>query len=105
MQEPAATCAWPIGLFFEALLRVIHLTHKPVPLENKGVNHPLPRTLVQALRQLPRGKSRGFRFISPDRAEKYHSFEDLESEAYLRAALFSGAGLEKGDRLALVIPD
>jgi fatty-acyl-CoA synthase len=62
-------------------------------------------TLVSALARLPRGDARGFRFIGRDRAERYYPYEAMEAEAYRRAAHLSAMGLERGDRVALVIPE
>lgn len=63
----------------------------------------LDTTLVSALARLPRGTARGFRFIGRDRQERYYPFEELEAEAYRRAAFLGAMGLSKGDRVALVI--
>jgi fatty-acyl-CoA synthase len=63
------------------------------------------RTLVDALPQLPRGDARGFRFITARGEERYYPYEALEREARRRAAKLVQLGLEKGDRIALVIAD
>lgn len=64
-----------------------------------------PRTLVEALSALPRGPARGFRFIASDSREHYFPYEKLEHEAARRAGLLSELGIEKGDRIALVIAE
>jgi fatty-acyl-CoA synthase len=64
-----------------------------------------PRTLLEALDRLPGGESRGFRFVGSDGTERYYPYERLREEARRRAALLAGAGVAKGDRVALVIPE
>ncbi|HEX5659918.1 MAG TPA: AMP-binding protein, partial [Polyangiales bacterium] len=64
-----------------------------------------PRTLVEALSALPRGESRGFRFIGSDGQERYFPYQALEAEALRRAALLAARGIVKGDRVALVVPE
>jgi fatty-acyl-CoA synthase len=63
------------------------------------------RTLVQALRELPRREGRGFTFVGADKKERFFSYEELYHEALRRGAHLHARGLRKGDRLALVIPD
>lgn len=65
--------------------------------------HPTPKTLVDALSQLPRDQERGFRFIGGDRTERFYAWEALGREARRRAHILLGAGLAPGDRVALVI--
>ncbi|HEU5284683.1 MAG TPA: fatty acyl-AMP ligase [Burkholderiales bacterium] len=62
-------------------------------------------TLVDALAALPRGNARGFRFVSARGEEHYYPYEMLEREARRRAAKFVALGMNKGDRVALVIAD
>ena len=62
-------------------------------------------TLVSALARLPRGEARGFRFFGLDRTERYFPYEALEREAYRRSRHLVALGLEKGDRVALVIAE
>ena len=64
-----------------------------------------PTTLVSALARLPRGDARGFRFIARDRSERYFPYEALENEARRRAAILDAQGLQKGDRVAIVVPE
>ena len=64
-----------------------------------------PSTLVEALSELPRGTARGFRFIGADGQERYFPYQALEAEARRRAQLLAQLGIEKGDRIALVIPE
>jgi fatty-acyl-CoA synthase len=69
----------------------------------------LPRlvapTLVEAVTQLRGDRARGFVFIKPDGSERFCSFADIHEEATRRGAHLAARGLEKGDRLAMVIPD
>jgi fatty-acyl-CoA synthase len=62
-------------------------------------------TLVTALARLPRGDARGFTFIGRDRTERYYPYEKMEAEALRRAAKLAELGLQKGDRVALVLPE
>ena len=62
-------------------------------------------TLVTALARLPRDEDRGFRFIGLDRKERFFSFSALEAEAYRRAGHLAALGMQKGDRVALIIPE
>jgi len=66
---------------------------------------PPPATFVDALARLPAGEARGFRFIGSDGTERYFSYDSMRVEANRRAALLAGAGLGKGDRVALVIAE
>ena len=63
------------------------------------------RTIVDALSALPRGDARGFRFLTARGEERYYPYEALEREARKRAAKLLSLGLQKGDRVALVIAD
>ncbi|MCA9607346.1 MAG: AMP-binding protein, partial [Myxococcales bacterium] len=62
-------------------------------------------TLVEALDRLPDGEERGFRFYGLDRSERYYPYAAMREEAARRAAFLSAAGLEKGDRVALLLPE
>jgi fatty-acyl-CoA synthase len=64
-----------------------------------------PSTLVEALSRLPRGSTRGCRFITADGAERFFSYEAMEHEARRRGALLASLGIAKGERVALVIPE
>ena len=66
---------------------------------------PQPQTLVEALYRLPEGEERGFRFLGLDRKERYYPYAAMRAEAERRAAFLSAAGLEKGDRVALLLPE
>ena len=61
--------------------------------------------LVTALARLRRGEGRGFRFVARDRSERYYPYEEMEAEAHRRAAHLAALGLQKGDRVALVLPE
>ncbi len=64
-----------------------------------------PSTLVEALYRLPDGTERGFRFIGLDREERYFPYAAMRAEAERRAAFLAAAGLQKGDRVALLLPE
>jgi fatty-acyl-CoA synthase len=65
----------------------------------------VPRTVVDALAQLPKHTERGFRFRALDGTEQRYSWGELEVEATRRARLLMGLGLAKGDRVALVLAE
>ncbi len=44
-------------------------------------------------------------FVRPDGTERLRSFQEMAAEAGRRAASLAALGLERGDRVALVIPD
>jgi fatty-acyl-CoA synthase len=69
------------------------------------MTHVAADTLVSCLAAAPRDPARGFRFKSLDGGERFYSFADLEREAELRAGKLAALGLERGDRIALVIAD
>src|SRR5690606_8009056 len=62
-------------------------------------------TLVEALASLPDGEARGFRFLGLDRKERYYPYAAMRAEAERRAAFLADAGLAKGDRVALLLPE
>jgi fatty-acyl-CoA synthase len=64
-----------------------------------------PQSLLDCLEALPRGSDRGLRFIDSKGAEHFYPWPELEREAKKRAYAFYQAGLVKGDRIALIIPD
>jgi fatty-acyl-CoA synthase len=63
------------------------------------------RTLVEALAALPADADRGFRFRGLQGDDRFYSWRELELEARRRGARLLSAGLQKGDRLALVIAE
>ncbi len=65
----------------------------------------VPRTFVEALARLPAGEQRGFRFLSAEGEELFFSYDNLRREGLRRASLLAQAGVQKGDRVALVIPE
>lgn len=65
----------------------------------------LAPTLAHALRGLPKRPDRGFSFVRADGTERFCSWATLLAEAENRARHFVARGVEKGDRIALVIPD
>jgi fatty-acyl-CoA synthase len=62
-------------------------------------------TLVEAIGQLAHDRARGFVFVRPDGSERFCSFSDIHAEATRRGAHLKAHGLEKGERLAVVVPD
>src|SRR5260370_31136877 len=66
---------------------------------------PVAPTLALALEELHQQTKQGFVFVRPDGSERALSFAEIHTEVVRRGANFSARGLEKGDRLALVIPD
>ena len=64
-----------------------------------------PSTLVEALEALPATAGRGFRFRALDGSERFFQWRELVDEVRRRGALLLAAGLCKGDRLAIVIPE
>ncbi|HEX3382490.1 MAG TPA: fatty acyl-AMP ligase [Paraburkholderia sp.] len=65
----------------------------------------MDQTLVDAVSALPRGDARGLRFVSAHGDEHFYSYEALEREARSRASRLAALGLNKGERIALVILD
>jgi fatty-acyl-CoA synthase len=66
----------------------------------------VPPTMVDAIERLAsRHESRGFTFVQPNGDERYCSYKGIREDARRRAAHLRSLGLQKGDRLALVIPD
>jgi len=64
-----------------------------------------PSTLVEGLSLLPRRAERGFRFRGLDGAEQLFTWDQVEREARRRGGLLLGAGLRKGERVALVLAE
>lgn len=62
-------------------------------------------TLVEALRGLPAAPDRGFTFVRTDGTRRFWSWAALGAEAVNRAKQLRARGVEKGDRVALVIPE
>jgi fatty-acyl-CoA synthase len=83
------------------------------PTSSMAASSPLPRrpgagvapTLVDALYALEGDATRGFVFVRPDGTERLRTFQEMAREAARRAAGLAAIGLERGDRVALVIPD
>jgi fatty-acyl-CoA synthase len=70
-----------------------------------GLSRHVAPTLVDAVRALERDAERGFVFVRPDGTEQLRSFQAMAAEAGRRAARLVALGLERGDRVALVVPD
>ncbi len=66
---------------------------------------PFPPTLKHAIAALSSDAKRGFVFVRADGSERFCSFQEIHAETARRGARLARRGLEKGDRLALVIPD
>jgi fatty-acyl-CoA synthase len=71
--------------------------------------HPRSRrvapTLVDAVRALAGDRERGFVFVRPDGTERLVTFQQMALTAARRGASLRALGLDRGDRVALVIPD
>lgn len=53
-----------------------------------------------------RGGGRGFRFVKNDKwVDQFHSFEAIEERTRSLGGALQALGLEKGDRVALILPD
>ncbi len=83
----------------------------PTPLSASTASTPagipagFPATLAAAIERLQGDKARGFVFVQPDGVERFCSFHEIHAEAVRRGAHLAAAGLAKGDRVALVIPN
>jgi fatty-acyl-CoA synthase len=62
-------------------------------------------TLVDAVRALAGDAERGFVFVRPDGTERLVTFQRMAASAARRGASLRALGLQRGDRVALVIPD
>ncbi|HEX7665361.1 MAG TPA: AMP-binding protein, partial [Polyangiaceae bacterium] len=66
----------------------------------------VPPTLSAAIAELANVKDdHGFVFVRPDGSELYYSFVEIHAQAVRRGAQLLAFGLQKGDRLAMVVPD
>jgi fatty-acyl-CoA synthase len=65
----------------------------------------VPSTLAAAMRALAQHHTRGFTFVRADATEHFLSFAEIVSQAERRASGMLAHGLQKGDRVALVIPE
>lgn len=64
-----------------------------------------PLTLVEALDALPADTERGFWFRALDGTQRHYPWRELVLEARRRGSLLLDRGFNKGDRLAIVIPE
>ena len=62
-------------------------------------------TLVEAVKELRHLDQKGFVFVRADGTERFCSFQTIDDEAERRGAHFAARGVEKGDRVAIVVPD
>ncbi|MBS1791080.1 MAG: fatty acyl-AMP ligase [Acidobacteria bacterium] len=63
------------------------------------------QTLVAAIEKIPRVPESHMRFIGFGAEERYFTYRQLYAEANRRAAHFAELGLQKGDRLALMMSE
>ncbi len=61
--------------------------------------------MVESLDSFRGIRRRGFTFVEPGSEDRFVSFGALREEAARRAALLQGAGLGRGERLAMILPD
>ncbi len=71
----------------------------------KAADSAAPATLVEALDQLSQETERGLSFVDRDWNERFVSWSALRTEAIARAGHFRKAGLNVGDRVAIVLPE
>jgi fatty-acyl-CoA synthase len=62
-------------------------------------------TLVEAVKELRHLDQKGFVFIRSDGSERFCPFKTIDEEAERRGAHFAAKGVQKGDRVAIVVPD
>ncbi|MEL6187296.1 MAG: AMP-binding protein, partial [Myxococcota bacterium] len=65
----------------------------------------MPETLIEMLQRAAARDDRGYTFLDDALRPREWSFAELLREAERRGRYFRSLGLEKGDRLALIIPD
>ncbi len=65
----------------------------------------MPDTVIDMLREAASQTERGFTFLDDDLAPRDYPFSAVAAEAERRGRLLRRAGLEPGDRIALVVPD
>jgi fatty-acyl-CoA synthase len=74
-------------------------------LDTRAMMQHEPQTLVEALLALPPDEARGFRFRALDGTDRFFQWREVEREARRRGGLLLASGLQKGERLALVIAE
>lgn len=62
-------------------------------------------TLVDAVKELRHKTDKGFVFVRTDGTERFCSFHEIDAEATRRGAHLAAKGVEKGDRVAIIVPD
>src|SRR5262245_63044259 len=62
-------------------------------------------TIVHAVTERSKVTDRGFTFVRADGTERFCSWGNMHEEATNRAKHLCEKGIQKGDRVALVIPD
>ncbi len=77
------------------------LTPRPHASQTHTANGP---TVPLAVRE-GAGNPGGVTFVRPDRTERFYSFARLAEEVDQRALRLRAAGLAKGDRVGLILPD
>ena len=65
----------------------------------------MPETLIDVLLHASQTNDRGYTFLDDRLNPREWSFEDIHREAERRGRYFRQLGLQKGDRLAMIIPD
>lgn len=65
----------------------------------------MTETLIEALENAAKLTERGYTFLDSELRPTEHPFSDLLKEAQRRGAKLRALGLEKGDRLAMIIPE
>lgn len=65
----------------------------------------MPDTFIDIFRNASSTTDRGYTFLDDALAARDWSFQALYAEARRRGAYFRSLGLEKGDRMAMVVPD
>ncbi|MEM7678331.1 MAG: fatty acyl-AMP ligase, partial [Myxococcota bacterium] len=75
------------------------------PMRATGESQLMSRTLIDVLDQAASVEDRGYTFLDNDLAPHDWSFTQLAREAERRARYFLSLGYQKGDRIAMVVPD
>ena len=61
-------------------------------------------TVLDMLLALERVTTRGARFLTPSLGEKFFPYSEVLNRVKTSAATLQGAGLRKGDRVAVILP-
>jgi fatty-acyl-CoA synthase len=63
------------------------------------------RTLVDVLEELPADERRGVRIVDASWSERFYTYPALRLEAYRTVARLARAGVTRGERVGLILPD